>query len=230
MQFPNPSSLPVISEEKSCRRIKFSLQDDKKNEKWMWTRKKTRGEEKTRRERGKKKRKIFQYKRNNYRRSWYGDGKRMVQMKPPKFQHPLRPPPTLLLLLRLLFASLSPSLPLYPRPGFLDTRGSLSPRRIQFCSFSSRSFSSLCRRADALAISRQSGVAASVAAYPWNTRCKCRGGDDAKSARANGLGWCTGGVRWATIGRGPSRGVRREGCPPPSPLAAWGNAKVCPGV
>lgn len=126
MQFPNPSSLPVISEEKSCRRIKFSLQDDKKNEKWMWTRKKTRGEEKTRRERGKKKRKIFQYKRNNYRRSWYGDGKRMVQMKPPKFQHPLRPPPTLLLLLRLLFAFLSLPRSLYTLAPVFSIPGALS--------------------------------------------------------------------------------------------------------
>ena len=106
-------------------------------------------------------------------------------MKPPKFQHPLRRsdrraahhrhPPALFLRLRLpfvpflslslfLFLGFSPFAPFCPRPGFLDTGGSASISSP--VPFLPRSFRTgrLCRRADALAISRQSGVARATVA------------------------------------------------------------------
>lgn len=163
MQFPNPSppSHPVISEEKSCRRIKFPCKTTKRREETRREEKTQRGRENRKRKK-EKKRKIFQYKRNNYSardtvmvKEW---SKWSLLNFNTLFDHLQHSSSFDFSLPSSLSLSLAfPLLPLCPRPGFLDTRA-LS-RHIQFCSFSSRSFSSLCRRADALAISRQSGVA-----------------------------------------------------------------------
>lgn len=145
----------------------------------------------------------------------------MVQMKPPKFQHPLRPPPTLFLL-RLLFASpplslsLFPLLPLCPRPGFLDTRAlSLSllrsPHPVLFLFFPFLFLSlsaSRCPRNQPAKWSRARwlerriretrGASAGVAMTQSQ-----RGPMDLAGVRES--------VRRATIGRGSSRGCVTRG-------------------
>lgn len=232
MQFPNPSppSHPVISEEKSCRRIKFPCKTTKRREETRREEKTQRGRENRKRKK-EKKRKIFQYKRNNYSardtvmvKEW---SKWSLLNFNTLFDHLQHSSSFDFSLPSSLSLSRFSPAPFMPSPRFSRYQGSLPAYPVLFLFFP---FLFLSLSASRCPRNQPAKWSRAVAAYPWNTRCKCRGGDDAKSAWANGLGWRTGGVRWATIGRGSSRGVRHEGCPPPSPLAAWGNAKVCPGV
>lgn len=147
----------------------------------------------------------------------------MVQMKPPKFQHPLRPPPTLFLL-RLLFASppLSLSLtfspaPFMPSPRFSRYQSSLSlsllrsPHPVLFLFFPFLFLSlsaSRCPRNQPAKWSRARwlerriretrGASAGVAMTQSQ-----RGPMDLAGVRES--------VRRATIGRGSSRGCVTRG-------------------
>lgn len=149
-------------------------------------------------------------------------------MKPPKFQHPLRHRPYLLLLLLLrstlcLLSSFSLLyISLYPAALFPRSKALLL-------------FFRLCRWADALAISRQRSR---VGRRPRTLIRETRGasaGVAMTQSQPEPMDWllhrrCSVSYDWAW----PRLGVRFEGVLPPlqqqQPASAWGNAEVCPGV
>lgn len=146
-------------------------------------------------ERRKWRKREFKYKRYNCDSLPRRDGRRMDQMKPSKFQHPLR------------VASL-PVLP--PQPPLLTP--------------SQRSPVSL------LVPLNPSGVTDTKASSVKHAVCRCRqwGGDDAKSARANGLA-LEQSERCTTAGSrlGVAPGAPSTLPPPPPPPTGVGESLKC---